>query len=168
MSPHRPLALITALALSAVAVLTLSAGMAQELTPYGAVQDRIDEAIAEFGGEQTAWNEVSWGDGDVRFIAALPGTSVTTHAIGTAADMVKNCPTGQHCVFAGAGYAGEKLVFKSCTANQSVSVLSSVRSIANNRFGKTVRAYKATTLLVSVPANSGRDVKAGTTKVTCS
>lgn len=158
----RPKALLVALALGSLSLLTPSLAHATTNTDTP-TQERIDEVIAEYGGEQTAWNEVTWNDGEVVFTTA---PSTASRQVTAAA--ARNCNSGSHCVFSGTGYTGERLTFSSCSSNQSVSGLSSVRSVANNRSGKSVKVYKNSTLLTTVSANSGKNVSSGATSLTCS
>lgn len=86
------------------------------------MQDAVETVIAEYGGEQTGWNEVTWDDGDV---------VLTIEPEGFAPFAVGNCATGRYCVYDGQNRTGSKLSFTSC-ANHSVSPLGSpVRSMAN-------------------------------------
>ncbi|GAB3617560.1 hypothetical protein GCM10027416_21170 [Okibacterium endophyticum] len=130
-------------------------------------QKRIDEVIAEYGGEQTAWNEVEWNDGEIVFTAA-PVNEAQLIQRSVSAAATRNCDSGRHCAFSGTGYSGERLAFSSCSSNQSLGVLSAVRSIANNRSGKRIKVYKKSTLLTTVGANSGSNVSLGATSLTCS
>lgn len=158
----RPKALLVALAMGSLTLLAPS--LAQAATSADTpTQERIDEVIAEYGGEQTAWNEVTWNNGEVVFTTAPPVS--TQHLTAAAA---RNCNSGSHCAFSGTGYSGERLTFSSCSSNQSVSILSSVRSVANNRAGKSIKVYKNSTLLATVSANSGKNVSSGATSLTCS
>ncbi len=111
------------------------------------MQDRVDAVIAEFGGEQTAPNEVSWDDGAV--ILTLAPEGVTAFAIG-------NCPSGSYCAYSGLSYSGSRLAFSTCTSGNSVAALPSVKSIANSRTSGTVKAYNGSTLVATVNANTGK------------
>lgn len=122
------------------------------------MQDRIDDVIAEFGGEQTAYNEVMWGGGAVILTLA---DDFSTFAIGSCAD-------GNFCAYSAAGYLGSRLTFTTCVANQSTAALGAVRSVANARSIGTVTAYNGTTPLFSVFANSGTNTTATVTKLSCS
>ncbi len=161
----RPRALLVPLLLSGVALLTPSVVHVIE-EDHHPTQERIEEIIAEYGGEQTAWNEISWNDGDVVFTAApLLEAGRTPSATTT---LTRNCDSGRHCAFSGTGYSGERLTFSSCSSNQNIGVLASVQSVANNRTGKSIKVYKNSAILATVPANSGGNVSTGATSLTCS
>ena len=124
-------------------------------------QAEVDRVIAAHGGTQTAWNEVSWNDGEtVLTIAATDGPGVFS---------VGPCAAGKYCVYSGAGYTGSILTFSSCTTGNSVAALPQVRSIANSRTAGTVRAYNGSTLVTTVAPNTGNVLISGTVKtVSCS
>lgn len=154
-------------ALLLVGASLLAPAAAQAVEPVESpVQERIDDIISEYGGEQTAWNEITWNDGEVVFTAAV-ATATNTRALAAAATK-NNCPSGQHCAFSAQSYGGDRLAFSACTSNQSLSVLGTVLSVANNRTGKSIKVYKGSTLLTTVAANTGKNVSAGATKLTCS
>ncbi|WP_162621889.1 peptidase inhibitor family I36 protein [Microbacterium suaedae] len=152
---------------AALGLVAPQAATAAEIVQTSSVQEQVDEVIDDFGGEQTAWNEVSWDDGDVT-LTIVPETSTASARIVSAAAAAtkNNCATGKHCAFASAGYRGNVMTFSTCATNQSVAVLGSAGSVANNRSNKTVKAYKGTTLIATIGANSGKDT-AGTTKLSC-
>jgi len=153
---------------AALGLVAPQAATAAEIIPTTSVQDQVDEVIDKFGGEQTAWNEVSWDDGDVT-LTIVPETSTASAQIVSAAAAAtkNNCATGKHCAFATAGYRGNVMAFATCATNQSLAALGSAGSVANNRSNKSVKAYKGTTLVATISANSGKDT-AGTTKLSCS
>lgn len=123
------------------------------------VQDRIDAVLAEYGGEQTAWNEVSWDGGD----------TVLTVAGEASISRVGGCADGKFCAYSLAGYSGSRLTFSTCTSNISVSSLgASVRSIANSRSSGTVTAYNGGSAVLSVGAGSGANTSATITSLGCS
>lgn len=123
------------------------------------MQDRVDGVVAEFGGEQTAYNEVTWDGGAV--VLTIADEDAASRAIGS-------CATGSFCAFSASGYAGSKLTFATCVANQSTAALGAVRSVANARSIGTVTAYNGNTPLFSVFANSGTNTSASVTKLSCS
>lgn len=160
MSPRR----LTALALTTIA---LFIGAVVAATPADAatsdVQTQINQVIAEHGGTQTAWNQVSWDEGAIVLtVVAEAGPGIQAQAIGP-------CATGKYCVYSGAGYTGSNLTYSTCTTGNSVSALPQVRSIANSRSTGTVRAYNGTTVVATVNANTGKTPITGTTTtVSCS
>ncbi len=130
-----------------------------EATEIDGVQQQIETVLAEYGGVQTSWNEVSGDDGAtvLTLVGVEPLSSASTGS----------CASGKHCAFANISGSGNKLTFSSCASNQSVAALGSVRSIVNNRANKTVSAYKGSQLLAAAGPNSSANVVNGTTALSC-
>lgn len=122
------------------------------------MQDRIDAVIAEFGGEQIAYNEVSWNEGAV----------VLTLEEDFSAFAIGSCADGNFCAYSSSNYLGSRLTFTTCVTDQSTAALGTVRSVANARSVGTVTAYNGTSPLFSVFANSGTNTTASVTKLSCS
>ena len=133
-------------------------------------QDQVDAVIAEFGGTQTAANEVSWDDGAVVLTLAPEETSSRFGGSGgITAFSVGSCPSGSFCAYSGTSYTGSRLTFSGCTAGNPVSALGSVRSLANSRSTGTVRAYAGWATVATLSPNSGASsVSAGVDKLNCS
>jgi len=145
-----------------VGAVALSASPAAATTD--ATQDQVDAVIAEFGGTQTAANEVSWDDGAVVLTIAAQTTSrgITAFAVG-------GCPSGTFCAYSGTSYTGSRLTFTACTTGNSVAALGTVRSLANARGTGTVRAYDGWATVATLGPNTGAaSVAAGTDKINCS
>lgn len=153
-----------ALAVTLVALMLASSPgpVAQAASTPSGTQDRIDEVLREHpGGDQTAWNEISWDDGAV--ILTLASTYITPFAA------VGGCTSGRFCAYNQTGYRGDKLTFSTCTSSHSVSALAgAVRSIANSRSTGSIRAYAGSTLLATAAAGTGSNVTGTTTKFVCS
>ncbi|MBD3941762.1 peptidase inhibitor family I36 protein [Microbacterium sp. NEAU-LLC] len=155
---------MTRLSFALLGMTVLAAALALSATPANAADEplqlRVDAVIAEFGGTQTAANEVSWDDGAV--VLTLTADGAQPLAVGT-------CPSGAFCAFDGVSYTGNKLTFFSCTTGNSVAALSSVRSLANSRSSGTVRAYDGWATVATLAPNTGApSVAAGTDKLNCS
>lgn len=120
------------------------------------MQNHIDEVIEEYGGMQTAWNEVSWDEGNL----ILTINSTLTDPV---------CGSGRYCVYSRTSYKGFQLSFSTCPAtNTSFDAIGPVRSIKNNRTSGIVRAYSGSTLKSTISAGNGSANVSGITKVTCS
>lgn len=146
-----------------VGALALSASPAAASTD--ATQDQVDAVIAEFGGTQTASNEVSWNDGAVVLTIAPD----TTASRGFTAFSVGGCPSGAFCAYSGTSYTGSRLTFSACTSGNSVAALGTVRSLANSRGTGTVRAYDGWATVATLAPNTGAaSVAAGIDKLNCS
>ncbi|MFD5225406.1 peptidase inhibitor family I36 protein [Microbacterium sp. NPDC058342] len=167
-------AAIAAIALALIALLTPTVASAaeQETSP---MQERVDEVIDEFGGEQIDWNEVSWDDGDIVLTLDpdlnLSTTGKTTKSVGVTATASKeDCASGKYCLYSRAFYDGNKLTFSACPATHtSFSKLGGApRSIMNDRASGKVRAYNGTTVKATLNARTGTSNISGVTKVTCS
>lgn len=128
------------------------------------LQGEIDSILAEFGGEQTAWNEVSWDDGNV----VLTLDTGAVHQIAPFA--IGGCDSGKYCAYSATLYSGRKLSFSTCpSTHTSFSALGGpVRSVANSRSSGTVRVYGGSTLKATLSPNSGASNVSGVTKITCS
>lgn len=132
------------------------------------MQERVDEVIAEFGGEQVDWNQVSWDEGEIVLTLAEEESRANTARVAAAAATDK-CASGKYCVYPKIGYGGNQLAFSACPATQtSFSVIGSIRSIKNDRASNTVRAYAGSTLRATLAAGTGNTNISGITKVTCS
>ncbi|ACZ29893.1 hypothetical protein Xcel_0861 [Xylanimonas cellulosilytica DSM 15894] len=153
----RPMLVLLATAMLAVTV--PAAANAQDAPD---MQERIETVLADNpGGVQTGWNEVTWDDGAV-ILTIAPDSDIAPRTIGS-------CATGAFCAYSQAGYLGSKLTFTTCTANHSVSTLGApVRSIANARNNNTVKALNGSTVVLTVPANTGKNTTASITKLSCS
>lgn len=162
----------TVLALIALFTPVVASAAEQETTP---MQERVDEVIVEFGGEQIGWNEVSWDDGDI-VLALDPDLSLsvnakTTKSVGvTAAASKEDCASGKYCVYSRAFYDGNKLTFSACPATHtSFSKLGGApRSTMNDRASGKLRAYNGNTVKATLNAGTGTSNITGVTKVTCS
>jgi hypothetical protein len=155
-----------------IAALTLlfAPAAAQAEEAASPMQQHIDGVIAEFGGEQTGWNEVTWHEEGTMLTVSpsdvVPGSSMSFSLEPFA---VGNCPSGKHCVYSGINRGGSRYDFGTCAKDQSVSPLgSAVKSIANSRSSQTVKAYNGSTLVTTVSANTGKNVSSTVTKVSCS
>lgn len=154
-----------------VGAIALSASPAAATTDP--TQDQVDAVIAEFGGTQTAPNEVSWNDGAVVLTLAPDDAArfddssarsggFTTFAVGS-------CPSGYFCAYSGTSYTGSRLTFSACTTGNSVAALGTVRSLANSRGTGTVRAYDGWATVATLGPNTGASsVAAGIDKLNCS
>jgi hypothetical protein len=128
------------------------------------LQEQVDVILKQNpGSKQTGPNEVTMVGGD-----PVLTLDVDEDLLSFAAKAVGSCPSGKFCAYSSIGYNGSVLTYSTCTSNHSVAGLSAVRSIANSRASGTVRAYKGSTLLATVAAGTGKDVSAGSTKLTCS
>lgn len=131
------------------------------------MQARIDQTLADHpGGTQTAWNEISWDDGEIILTLASETPSVNPHIALLA---VADCPSSRFCAYSAASYGGSRITFSTCTSNHSPSALGGpVRSLANSRSSGAVRAYNSSnTLLATANAGTGTNVGGTTTKLSC-
>ena len=132
-------------------------------------QDQVDAVIAEFGGTQTAPNEVSGADGAVVLTIAPDDAASRVGSSGITAFSVGTCASGAFCAYDGYGYTGSKLTFTACTTGNSVAALGTVRSLANSRGYGTVRAYDGWATVATLGPNTGASsVAAGIDKLNCS
>lgn len=156
---------LAAAALTLLALSTPSIASAQG-SPTDAMQVRVDSIIATHGGEQVAWNEISWDQGAV--VATLsPESEVSSRSISVLA--AGNCESGRYCAYSRINYGGDKLTFSACPAtNTSFGAIGQARSISNNRSSSTVRAYAGTTLKNTISTGSGAANVTGITRITCS
>lgn len=135
------------------------------LLPSTAHASPVDEAIVQAldehpGGVQTAWNEVSWDDGDVTLTIAPRSLLATFSSFG-------RCDRGAFCIFSGYGGVGKKVTYRSC-GTYSTSVLGQpVRSIVNSRSGNTVRGKNGSTIVVTVGPSGARNVYSPINTVEC-
>lgn len=164
---------LTTIVVALTALLTPTTAWATD-ADTSPVQERIDEVIAEHGGDQTAWNEVSWDDGDIVLTIAndqnisiddARGTSVPTTTAAASAD---NCASGKYCVYSRINYGGDKLTYSSCPATYtSFSLSGPIRSIKNDRSSGTVKAYNGSTLKKTLSPGTGTVNISNVTKITC-
>lgn len=152
---------VTALTLSLVSVTPAIAE-----TGTGDMQVRVEAVLAEYpGGEQTAWNEISWDDGAIVMTLQAAASSSGGAALLAA---VGGCASGKFCAYNQTAYRGDKITYSTCASSQSVAALTgAVRSIANSRTSGTVRAYAGSTLLASAAAGAGASVGGTTTNISC-
>lgn len=157
-------ALILALA---VLMAPTSAGAAD--TTSSTVQERVDEVIDEYGGEQTAWNEVTWEDGDIVLTLAPETTTTVSLRATVTATAADDCASGKYCVYSKTNYNGDKISYSKCPATYtSFTALSdSIHSIKNDRTSGTVKAYNGTTVKSTLAAGKGSTSVTSITKVTC-
>lgn len=154
MSPRRLLMIVLA-ALTIALLPTAPATAAAD-----GIQDRVDDVIAQYGGIQTAYNEVTWDDGAI--ILTLAGDGIAPLAVAS-------CPSGSYCAYSAYSYAGSRLQFTTCTTGNPVGALPSVKSIANSRTSGTVRAYNGATLVTTVAPNTGKTpINSTVTTLSCS
>lgn len=141
------------------------------------MQERVDEVIDEFGGEQIGWNEVSWDDGDIVLtldpdvsVNAKATKAIAVTAAAAAASSKEDCASGKYCLYSRAFYEGDKLTFSSCPATHTsfTKLGGAPRSIMNDRSSGKVRAYNGNTVKVTLNAGTGTSNITGVTKVTCS
>jgi len=127
------------------------------------MQDRVIETLRNNpGGVQTAWNEISWENGDI----VLTLSSELGHLSPLA---IPNCPAGQFCAFSGSNYSGSKVAFSTCLSNHSVATLGApVLSIANNRSSGNVKGLNNSTVVITVPFNTGANTSGTITSLSCS
>jgi len=157
-----------------VVLASVAGAVALSATPAAAstdpTQDQVDAVIAEFGGTQTAANEVSWDDGAVVLTLAADDTaSRFSDPSGITAFSVGTCPSGSFCAYSGTSYTGSRLTFSSCTTGNPVAALGTVRSLANARAAGTVRAYAGWSTVATLAPSTGRtSVSAGIDKLNCS
>lgn len=166
-------AAVTATLLALAVPLTSTAAVADP-----AMQARVDAVIAQYGGTQTDWNEVSWPDEGVVLDlsptsppanAVAASTQLVPHLDSATASATASCSSGTHCVYSGATYTGNRISYSSCSSSQSVAALGgSVQSIYNARSNKTIKAYNGSTVVATVSANSGKNVSGTITKIGCS
>lgn len=154
-----------------LAAAAVTAAILFALTPAGAwaadsptddqMQARVDAVIDEYGGTQTAWNEVTWDAGAV--VLEL-GTDFVPFA-GT-----DDCASGRYCVYSRTGYEGTKITYSACPATYTsfTPLLGSVRSIKNDLGSGTVRAYNGNTLKAALTPGNGTSNVTNVTKLTCS
>ena len=130
------------------------------------MQERVDAVIDQYGGAQTAWNEVTWDAGAVvlELDPPVPGTDVVPYA-GT-----DDCASGRYCVYSKTGYEGTKITYSSCPATYTsfTALLGPVRSIKNDLRSGTVRAYNGSTLKATLTPGNGTSNITNVTKLTCS
>lgn len=163
--PRKFLVLLTALV--AIGSGMLAAAPASAATDE--LQDEVDAVIAEFGGTQTAPNEVSWDDGAVVLTIAPDDAASRFGLSGVTAFSVGSCPSGAFCAYSGTSYTGSRLTFTACTTGNSVAALGTVRSLANSRGYGTVRAYDGWATVATLGPNTGAaSVAAGIDKLNCS
>ncbi|MFD4961111.1 peptidase inhibitor family I36 protein [Microbacterium sp. NPDC058389] len=151
-----------------VGAIALSASPAAASTD--STQDQVDAVIAEFGGTQTAANEVSWDDGAVVLtLAADDPAARFADSNGITSSSVGACPSGSFCAYSGTSYTGSRLTFTACTTGNPVAALGTVRSLVNSRAVGTVRAYAGWSTIATLAPSTGRaSVSAGIDKLNCS
>lgn len=141
--------------------------------PAPTMQNRVDAVIAEFGGEQSGWNAVSWESGAVVLSLDPEGaqeelsTSARTAISVLAAD---NCASARYCAYSGTSYTGNKLTYATCPATYTSfgALLGPVRSVKNDLSGKTVRVYAGTAIRATLAGGAGTTNVTGITKIQCS
>lgn len=127
---------------------------------YPSMAERVAQVVAEHGGEQTGWNQVSW-DGGAAVLTLAPTATIAPLAAAA-------CTAGKYSVYSQISYGGSELAFTACPATQtSFGVIGSVRSIKNARTSSTVRAYAGTTVRATLSPGAGSANVSGVTKVTC-
>ncbi|MBF0817137.1 peptidase inhibitor family I36 protein [Microbacterium paludicola] len=138
------------------------------------MQERVEEVIDEFGGEQVGWNVVSWEDGEIILtvdpdLSVNASTTKSLYATATVASK-EDCASGKYCLYSRAFYDGDKLTLSACPATHtSFSKLGGApRSIMNDRPSGKVTAYNGRTMKASLKAGAGASNITGVTKVTCS
>lgn len=163
--PKLTTAITTALVLALLSVPTTAWSQPTSDTP---MQEAITDVIEEYGGTQTAWNEVSWDDGETTLVLD-PGLASPQTGLGRGATSTSACTKGRYCAYGKTDYLGSRLEYSACPATvTSFGPVSSVRSIKNNRSSGTIKAYKGSTLKTTLsPGNNNKDTT-GTTKITCS
>lgn len=137
---------------------------------FQTMAERVAQVIADHGGTQTGWNQVSWDDGDTVLTLAPTGggNSSTALIAGVTTLAADTCAAGKYCVYSQINYGGNELAFTACPATQtSFGVIGSVRSIKNARTSSTVRAYAGTTVKATLSPGVGSANVTGVTKVTC-
>ncbi|MFT4156509.1 MAG: peptidase inhibitor family I36 protein [Microbacterium sp.] len=175
---HARTALVT-ITLALITLLTPSVASATE-PESSPMQERVDEVIDEFGGEQISWNEVSWDSGDV-VLTLDPNLSMTNQttssetatastATTVAAASKEDCASGKYCLYSRAFYEGDKLTFSACPATHTsfTKLGGAPRSIMNDRSSGKVKAYSGNTVKATLNAGTGTSNISGVTKVTCS
>lgn len=173
----RRIPVLTAAALALTTLLVPSTAWAAD-KGEPAMQDAMETVIAEYGGEQTGWNEVTWNDGDI--VLELDPTDPDNNdsdglAIGTenSAGLVTaardNCQAGRYCVYAKIGYNGNKLTYRTCPATHTSfgALLGPIRSVKNDRTTGTIRAYNGSTVKATLTPGGGTANVSGITKLTC-
>ncbi|WGD36583.1 hypothetical protein [Lysinibacter sp. HNR] len=110
------------------------------------------------GGVQTAWNEVSWDNGEI--VLTLAERNTRSAQFG--------CGSGLYCVYAEPAAQGMRINFSTCKKNNSVTVLPSVRSIVNATANRTITAHNGNSLLLTVFAGSLKNTTSKVTTVSCS
>lgn len=123
------------------------------------LQANVDSVIAKHGGEQTAWNKVSWEQGAVKLQIADPSVPLAA----------ASCASSRYCVFSQASYLGSQLSYSTCPATHTsfAALGGPVRSIANKLSQRTVRAYASSTLKHTLPSGTSVASTSGITKITC-
>lgn len=153
----------TALALITPFTPAVASAAEPETSP---MQERVEEVIDEFGGEQISWNEVSWDGGKI----VLTLNAETTTPLAVVAASKEDCASGKYCLYSRAFYEGDKLTFSACPATHTSFTLlgGAPRSIMNDRSSGKVKAYNGSTVKATLNAGTGTSNISGVTKVTCS
>lgn len=121
------------------------------------VGDEIAYALEHApGGAQTAWNQITWPD----------GTTLTVEDPSSRA-AAASCTAGKFCAYSGLNASGSHLDFTTCPSTNSVSALPQVRSISNARSSGTVTGRNGTTVIVTVPTSTTKNVTKTIDKVVC-
>lgn len=164
MKSKSALSVLMAASVAALGVFAPVSATAVGPEDYPSMAERVAQVVAEHGGEQTGWNQVSWDGGDtVLTLAPTAGPTATIAPLAAA-----TCTAGKYCVYSQISYGGNELAFTACPATQtSFGVIGSVRSIKNARTSSTVRAYAGTTVRATLSPGAGSANVSGVTKVTC-
>ena len=148
---------ILAAAFLAAGLIVAPAHAANADTPD--LQDRIDQVLAEYGGQQISANEVAW-DGGAVVLSLASASGVSPMSVGS-------CATGTYCVYSGL-LSGDKMAFSSCGTYSVAALGAPVQSVANARTSGVVRVYNNTGSLGSVSPNGSITTSGwGITKVGC-
>jgi len=148
-----------------LALTTAFAAPASATDESTSMQGRIEAVIAEYGGIQTGWNQVSWGEG-----VAVLDLSVEQVEGAVSALAASTCASGRYCAYSGTSYGGNRLTYSACPASYtSFGALGGpVRSVKNSRSSGTVRAYANSTVVATLAPGAGDAIVSGVTKLTCS
>lgn len=135
------------------------------------MQERVDDVIEDFGGSQTSWNEVTWGEGAI--VLTLDPTDTapdSTPRAATAREASAKCASGRYCVYSAAGFRGNKLSYATCPATYTsfAALHGKVRSVKNSRSSGTVLAYAGSQVKATVKAGRGASSVSRITKIRCS
>ncbi|OJX94656.1 MAG: hypothetical protein BGO96_00795 [Micrococcales bacterium 73-15] len=158
---RRVIAAVIAAAALAVGCSAAAAAGPAGAVARGTVQQLVDAVIAEHGGTQTAWNEVSW-DGGATVLTLAPD------AVGgiTPFAAVGSCASGKYCAYSGSNLTGSKLTFSTC-GSHSVTALPSVGSIANARSSGVVVALNGVIFVAAQDPGGWKNVSGTVKQIGC-